>query len=110
MAALTMTGQQAQAAVRKCKPAIFSEIAQAESETLGKRKALMSWTTKAARFGAAYGDWRLADKKVLGCKLAKAPTNGFQCVAYAAPCILEQNPASPKNRTKPGGRKATMEV
>jgi len=106
---LASSALQSQAAVRKCGPAIASEIAQADNEFLGKRKALLSWTQRAARLGPDYASWRLADKKILGCKAAKSPSSGVQCVAYATPCTLQQNPANPKAR-KPGGRKATMDV
>lgn len=100
---------QAEAAVRKCAPAVTSDISQADSELMGKRKALLSWTVKAIKSGANFGNWRLADKKVLGCKPAVSPAKGFECIAYASPCVVEQNPALPKRRMRPG-RKSVIEV
>ncbi|MEQ1695854.1 MAG: hypothetical protein ABL901_08440 [Hyphomicrobiaceae bacterium] len=93
------TASPAAAAVRQCAPGVTSEIAQADNELMGKRKALMSWTTKAAKLGPAYTSWRIADKKVLGCKKGKTPSDGFQCVAYASPCTIVQAPNTP-NRPK----------
>ena len=89
------TGPEASAAVRQCAPGVTSEIARADNELEGKRKALISWTAKAARLGPAYTSWRIADKKVLGCKRGKTPSDGVQCVAYASPCTILQAPNAP---------------
>lgn len=111
-AALVLGGytQTASAAVRQCAPGVTSEIAQADNELMGKRKALISWTAKAAKLGPAYASWRMADKKVLGCKKGKTPSDGFQCVAYASPCTIVQAPESPKRPKKQIGRNTPFEV
>lgn len=98
----------AEAAVRKCGPGVTSDIAQADNEVLGKRKALTSWSMKAAKLGGpAFASWRIADKKILGCKPGKTRSDGVQCVAYANPCaILQGNvrpPQGPQN--KPRGQR-----
>jgi hypothetical protein len=103
-------GETAVAAVRSCKPGLTSEIARAETEQLGKRKALQSWTAKAAKAGPAYTNWRIADKKVLGCTKAAAPAQGFECIAYAAPCTIQQNPQSPRRKYKPAGANTPIET
>ena len=98
----------ASAAVRKCGPAVTSDIAQAENDLLGKRKALTSWAMKAAKLGGpAFANWRIADKKILGCKPGKTRADGVQCIAYANPCTIVQgapiNPRTPQ--TKPRGKR-----
>jgi hypothetical protein len=111
-AALAFGGyaQSASAAMRQCAPGVTSEIAQADNELMGKRKALISWTAKAAKLGPAYTSWRIADKKVLGCKKGKTPSDGFQCVAYASPCTIVQAPENPKRGKKRIGRNTPFEV
>jgi hypothetical protein len=111
-AALAFSGyaQMASAAVRKCAPGITSEIAQADNELMGKRKALISWTARAARLGPAFTNWRMADKKVLGCKKGKTPSDGFQCVAYASPCTIVQAPQNPKRPKRRIGGNSPFEV
>ena len=114
-ALLTPWSSRADAAVRSCRAAVASEITQADTELIGKRKALISWTTRAAKLGPGYTSWQMADKKVLGCKKSKAPGSGYQCIAYAAPCTVNQVPGAPvpgkpKRRTVPTGSKAPFEV
>ena len=111
-AALTVgvAAQTASAAVRQCAPGVTSEIAQADNELMGKRKALISWTMKAAKLGPAFTSWRIADKKVLGCKKGKTPSDGVQCVAYASPCTIVQAPGQPKRSKKRIGRNTPFEV
>lgn len=94
-------GPAASAAVRQCAPGVTSDIARADNELEGKRKALTSWTAKAARLGPAYTSWRIADKKVLGCKRGKTPSDGVQCVAYASPCTILQAPNAPNAPNAP---------
>jgi hypothetical protein len=90
----------ANAAVRKCGPGVTSDITAAPNEFQGKRKALLSWTMKAVKLGGpAFASWRIADKKVLGCKRGKTSADGVQCVAYANPCAIVQ--ASPPGKQGP---------
>lgn len=102
--------QGASAAVRQCAPGVTSEITQADNELTGKRKALISWTAKAAKLGPAYTSWRIADKKVLGCKKGKTASDGVQCVAYASPCTIVQAPGDSKRPKKRIGRNLPFEV
>ena len=106
---LFVTDNGAQAAVRSCVAPFSGEVARAATETAAKSQALASWTAKAQRVGAGFANWRLADKKVLGCTKAQAPATGFECIAYAAPCTITQNPAKPKRLT-PTGRNVPYEV
>jgi len=98
----------AHAAVRKCGPAVTSDITQADTEIQGKRKALTSWAMKAAKLGGpAFANWRIADKKILGCKPGKTRADGVQCIAYANPCTIVQGaPFPPRTpQTKPRGKR-----
>ena len=93
------------AAVRSCKAGVTGAITQAPDEATGKRKALESWTAKAAQFGPGYTSWRIAYRKVLGCKKAVSG-GGVECIAYAAPCTIAQTPVppdTPKSRLKKRG-------
>ena len=99
----------ASAAVRSCVAPFAGEVARAATEPAAKSQALASWAAKAQRAGAGFSSWRLADKKVLGCTKAKAPGTGFECIAYAAPCTISQNPDKPK-RLRPFGRNVPFEV
>ena len=92
--ALAGSAPSVSAAVRSCKPAVSGAIARAPDEATGKRKALESWTSKAAQFGQAYTSWRIAYQKVLGCKKAVSG-EGVECIAYAAPCTIAQTPSPP---------------
>jgi hypothetical protein len=116
IAVLIMSTLSANAAVRKCQPGVTSEIVQGSTELLGKQRALLSWTTKAFKFGAGYASWRLADKKVLGCKKGKTTGEAFSCIAYAVPCTILQNPTQPGQpspavpRRRPGTNKRNAPV
>jgi hypothetical protein len=102
----------ANAAVRSCKPGITSDIVRADTDLLGKRRALQSWTIKAAKLGLDYTSWRLADRKVLGCKPAVGKSSAFECIAYAVPCTTTQTPPRPsdKRRVRPRSRSAPIET
>jgi hypothetical protein len=84
---------------------ITSDIVPARSEPLGKRLALASWVSKARqRHGDAFVNWRLANRKVLACVPSKTPGSALECVAYGAPCRIEQVPSKPLPKaTPPGG-------
>lgn len=96
-------GEVAFAAVRQCMQPVTSEIVPAPSELLGKQMALRSWGDKARkRHGEDYANWRVAARKVLGCRPATDGSARLQCVAFAAPCRIEQVPGAtpPKHRVR----------
>ena len=110
LVAAALCVSEASAAVRNCRAGVASEITAAGSELEGKRKALISWTARAAKLGPGYTSWRIADRKVLGCTKAKAPATGYQCIAFALPCTVEQLPGKPRRRIFPAGRGPAIEV
>ena len=105
-----LISQSAAAAVRSCLPGVTSEITQGETELVGKRKALVSWTAKAAQFGVGYTSWRTANKKILGCKKDATAGKGYQCIAYGVPCTIVQAPGKPKRGRKPNGRNPPIDI
>ena len=80
------------AAVRSCGPIVSSDIAIASSELNAKKMALKQWRLAALKRGPGYDSWRLAASKSLKCF---ASGRGFECVAFGAPCIIDQTPKSP---------------
>jgi hypothetical protein len=102
----------ADAAVRSCLPPVTSDVAQADTELAGKRKALESWTAKVLRFGPGFTRWQLATRRQLVCRPNRTqPGRGFACVASAAPCTIDQIPSQPKRRLTPRpGRNVPFEV
>jgi hypothetical protein len=91
-----------EAAVRQCMQPVTSEIIPAPNDRLGRQMALRSWSDKTRRqHGTPFTSWRVATKKVLGCRPATDGSAAFQCVAYAAPCKIEQVPGRrPPNRRR----------
>lgn len=81
---------EAPAAVRVCKDVVASGLVTGATELAAKKLALDAWKAKALTFGEAYASWRLAGGKLLACLPAK---DGFECLARAAPCTIEQAPA-----------------
>lgn len=80
----------AMAAVRVCQPIVSSDIAVATDELSAKKKALEQWQAKALKAGQGYDVWRLAAQKSLKC--FKKDDATFECVAFGAPCLIQQNP------------------
>jgi hypothetical protein len=80
----------AMAAVRTCQPIVSSDIAVATDELSAKKKALDQWRDKASKAGPGYDVWRLAAQKSLKCFKKDEAT--FECVAFGAPCLIQQNP------------------
>lgn len=76
-----------------------SEIAIAESELEAKKKAIKQWQVEAAKRGPGFDSWRLAHQKSLKCFPKGAE---FECIAFGAPCIVDQTPKSPPVR--PGSK------
>lgn len=102
-AAAICTTAGAEAAVRQCRQPVTSEIVTSPTEEAGKQQALRSWGEKVRRLhGEPYVGWRVATRKVLGCRPSKdGPAAGLQCVAFAAPCRIEQVPGTPPRGTPP---------
>ena len=89
-AAAFLLPQDAMAAVRVCQAIVSSEIAVAPDELSAKKKALEQWQAKALKAGPGYNVWRLAAQKSLKC--FKKAGGTFECVAFGAPCLIQQNP------------------
>jgi len=88
VAALIAT--QAKAAVRRCGPQVSSDVKRAATELAAKTLALDQWKDRALQQGPGFDNWRIAADRALKCLPAAA--GGIECVATAAPCIIEQNP------------------
>ena len=77
------------AAVRVCQNTVSSEVTTDKDELAAKKKAIDQWIAKAQAYGPDYGLWRLAAEKSLQCFQKNAV---FECVAFGAPCIVQNNP------------------
>ncbi len=88
-----------EAAVRVCKDPVASDLVTDANEVTAKMYALRQWQAKAAALGAGYTSWRLAADKFLQCLPGKG--GGFECIARAAPCTIDQAPARRELRDKP---------
>jgi hypothetical protein len=89
----------AAAAVRQCGDIISSEVVRAPTELEAKKIAIDQWHTRALKLGAGVDSWRLAAEKSLKCF---PKDQGFECVAFGRPCIIDQTPNTPV--TPPGGK------
>lgn len=97
---VTLSSGPLAAAVRVCHPIVSSEIVTAPTEAQAKTRALAEWRRKALLQGDNLDSWRLAINKALKCY---PDPKGFSCVAFGAPCIIQQNPAQhPVGRDRKG--------
>jgi hypothetical protein len=94
----------AAAAVRVCKAPVASGLAREPSEPAAKKRAIEDWTRRAKAAGASNPAWRTAANKLLKC--SPNGTTAFECVAYGAPCAIQQNPP----RRAPRGKGPSIEV
>jgi hypothetical protein len=78
------------AAIRQCGPVVSSEIVSSGDELSAKKQALDQWRAKAVKLGPDFGNWVVAAEKSLKC--FKRESNNFECVAFGAPCVIQQNP------------------
>ena len=85
------------AAVRLCEP-VASALADGPTEKEARKAALAAWRAKALQHGEAYASWRIASGKLLKCLPRSA--GGFECVARAEPCTIEQAPDRRELRRK----------
>ncbi len=83
-----------EAAVRSCQPPRASGVVTGATENEGKRRAIEAWMAKVQPLGARYTSWSTATQRILKCINGKS--GGFDCVAVATPCTIEQNPGAPK--------------
>lgn len=90
LAAFVMAAGEASAAVRLCEAPVSSGIVTGTSEDTAKASALAIWKSKALKHGEGYDSWRLATEKTLKC--LPRGDRMFECIASAAPCIIEQAP------------------
>ncbi len=63
-----------------------------------RKAALDGWKAKALAHGEQYASWRLAADKFLECLPRKG--GGYECIARAAPCTIDQAPARRELRSK----------
>lgn len=80
----------AEAAVRICKGEVSSGLVGAANEQEAKKRALEVWRDKALELGKPFSAWRIAADKLLKCLPAKA--SGYECIARARPCTIDQAP------------------
>jgi hypothetical protein len=88
----------AAAAVRVCKAPVASGVAREPSEPAAKNRAIEDWARRAQASGVSNPAWRTAANKVLKC--APIGTATFECVAYGAPCTVQQAPPRRPQRGK----------
>jgi hypothetical protein len=83
-------------AVRLCEAAVSSGIVTGSNEETARAGALAVWKSKARAHGEPYASWRIAAEKILRC-LPKG-SGGYECLASARPCTIEQAPDRRENR------------
>jgi hypothetical protein len=86
------------AAVRVCEQPVSSGIVAAPNEKEAHTAALAAWRAQAFQYGEPYASWRLAAGKLLKC--LPRPGHGFECLARASPCTIEQAPNRRELRRK----------
>lgn len=87
--ALSAPVELANAAVRLCEMSVSSGLVSGSSEHAARRDALTAWKSKAMRHGERYASWRIAIDKLLKCL---PRDGGYECLARARPCTIEQAP------------------
>lgn len=97
LAASCLAAGDAAAAVRICQPSVSSGPVIGTTEKAARATALALWKSKALTHGEPFASWRIAADKVLKCLPREG---GFQCLAVARPCTIEQAPGRRENRQK----------
>ncbi|MGE3230177.1 MAG: hypothetical protein AB7J30_12145 [Hyphomicrobium sp.] len=97
IAMLALSADAALSAVRLCEDPVSSGLVDGIDENKARAAALAQWKAKALAHGEGYASWRIAADKLLKC-LPKG--DGFQCVAQAKPCTIEQAPDRRELRQK----------
>ena len=90
----------AAAAVRQCGPVVSSEVVTSANEQEARKGAVDQWRAKAAKLGPDFDNWILAATKNLKC--FPKPGGTFECIAFGAPCVIEQNPNRRTRRDQKG--------
>jgi len=98
VAGVLLSASHAHAAVRLCKAEVSSGVVRAGTEPEAKKRALEFWRSKAMQFGEPFAGWRIAAEKLLTCLPVKE--GGFECIARALPCTIDQAPARRELREK----------
>ena len=88
--------------MRVCKAPVAGGLAREPSEPAAKKRAIEDWTRRAKAAGVTSPVWRTAANKVLKC--APIGTATFECVAYGAPCTVQQVPPRRPSEGGGGGR------
>ena len=88
-AAALIATHPASAAIRQCGAIVSSDVVAAPTELAAKKTALDQWRAKAEKMGPEFNSWVVAAEKSLQC-FPKG--DGFECVAFGAPCVIQQNP------------------
>jgi hypothetical protein len=86
----------ASAAVRLCEATISTGPVRGPNEDTARAAAIAIWKSKALDHGEPYGSWRIAAEKIFECLPRK--DGGFECLASARPCTIEQAPDRRENR------------
>lgn len=90
-----------QAAIRTCTAVVSSDVVTAADEQAAKKEALDQWRAKAVKSGPGYDGWVVAAEKSLKC--FKKDNGTFECVAFGAPCVIQQNPnQKPQGKDRKG--------
>jgi len=98
VAMLALSADAAMSAVRVCEDSVSSGLVDGASERIARAAALAQWKAKVdLAHGERYAGWRIAADKLLKC-LPKG--DGFQCLARARPCTLDQAPDRRELRQK----------
>jgi hypothetical protein len=89
---LAMSGASgaAVAAVRLCERSVSSGPVTGTDEQTARAAALALWKSKALEHGEPYSSWRIAADKLLKC--LPRDGGGYECLATARPCTIEQAP------------------
>jgi hypothetical protein len=78
------------AAVRLCEAPVSSGPVTESDEQTARAAALAIWKSKALEHGEPYASWRIAADKLLKC--LPRDGGGYECLASARPCTIEQAP------------------
>jgi hypothetical protein len=78
------------AAVRLCEAPVSSGPVTGSDEQTARAAALALWKSKALEHGEPYSGWRIAADKLLKCLPRSG--GGYECLATARPCTIDQAP------------------
>lgn len=90
LACLLALQDTASTAVRLCEATVSSGAVVGTNEETARAAALAIWKSKALAHGEPYASWRIAAEKLLKC--LPRDGGGYECIAAARPCTIEQAP------------------